>query len=285
MDDLEPRHVDIDWSDARAANQLNWNDRASLHEEAYGIERYANDRELISGVVREDAPVLSQHLNAGLSGLDLLHLQCHIGTDTISLARLGARVTGLDFSPASLEVAKRLAIETDITADWVEADVLDARQAVSGDFDVVYTSIGTIIWLPDLDRWAKQIAALLRTNGVFFIRDGHPMMYALDEEAPDLTLRWGYFPTGQAQTWDDETTYAGDGKVEHTRTYEWPHLISEIITALLRAGLVIERLDEGQTLPWRFSPRMVELEDGDFAWPDSERSIVPCTFTIVARKP
>ena len=285
MSDLEPRHVDIDWADARAANLLNWNDRVPLHEQAYGVDRYASDRNLISGVVRQDAPVLSDHLTDGLEGLDLLHLQCHIGTDTISLARLGARVTGLDFSSTALDAARRLADEADITATWVLSDVLDARQAVSGDFDVVYTSIGTIAWLPDLDRWAKQIAALLRNKGVFFIRDGHPMLYALDEEAPDLTLRWGYFPTGQAQTWDDEGTYAGDGKVEHTRTYEWPHPISEILTALLRAGLTIERFDEGQTLPWQFSPRMVELEDGDYAWPESERSIVPCTFTIVARKP
>lgn len=281
---MTERHVDIQWDDARDANKLNWNDRALLHEQAYGIEAFLRDPQHISGVVRDDAPVLAEHLPNGLNDLDVLHLQCHIGTDSISLARLGARVTGLDFSPASLDVARRLAEQTDITVEWVESDVLDARAAVTGYYDVVYTSIGTIIWLNDLDRWAAQIAQLLRPGGVFFIRDGHPMMYALDEEAEDLTLRWGYFPTGQAQTWDDDSTYAGDGKVEHTRTYEWPHPISEIIGALLRAGLTIERFDEGATLPWQFSSRMHELPDGNYAWPESEQHIVPCTFTLVARQ-
>ena len=278
------RHVEIAWDDASAANKRNWNDRAALHEQAYGLDAFRRDPDHISGVVRDDLPVLTQHLPVGLAGRDLLHLQCHIGTDTISWARLSAHVTGLDFSPASLDVARQLAKETDITATWVESDVLKARAAVDGDFDIVYTSIGTIIWLNDLDVWAAQIAQLLRPGGVFFIRDGHPMMYAIDEDAPGLQLRWGYFPTGLAQTWDDDGTYAGDGKVSNSRTYEWPHSISEIIGSLLRAGLTIERFDEGQTLPWRFSPRMEELSDGNYAWPETERHIVPCTFTIVARK-
>lgn len=276
----------ISWDDAKDANRANWNDRAALHEESYRIERFISDPGLLSDVVSQDSRVLAEHLPEGsLEGLDLLHLQCHIGTDTISLGRLGATVTGLDFSPASLDVARRLAAATNTTATWVEADVLAAREAVSGDFDVVYTSIGTIAWLDDLERWAEQIAGLLRPGGLFFIRDGHPMMYALDEEADGLQLRWDYFPTGRAQVWDDDSTYAGDGKVAHTRTYEWPHPISEILGSLLRAGLVIERFDEGQTLPWRFSPRMVELPDGNFEWPAGEREIVPCTFTVVARKP
>lgn len=276
----------ISWDDAKDANRANWNDRAALHEESYRIERFISDPGLLSDVVSQDSRVLAEHLPDGsLEGLDLLHLQCHIGTDTISLGRLGATVTGLDFSPASLDVARRLAAATNTTATWVEADVLAAREAVSGDFDVVYTSIGTIAWLDDLERWAEQIAGLLRPGGLFFIRDGHPMMYALDEEADGLQLRWDYFPTGRAQVWDDDSTYAGDGKVSHTRTYEWPHPISEILGSLLRAGLVIERFDEGQTLPWRFSPRMVELPDGNFEWPAGEREIVPCTFTVVARKP
>ena len=276
----------ISWDDAKDANRANWNDRAALHEESYRIERFISDPGLLSDVVSQDSRVLAEHLPEGsLEGLDLLHLQCHIGTDTISLGRLGATVTGLDFSPASLDVARRFAAATNTTATWVEADVLAAREAVSGDFDVVYTSIGTIAWLDDLERWAEQIAGLLRPGGLFFIRDGHPMMYALDEEADGLQLRWDYFPTGRAQVWDDDSTYAGDGKVAHTRTYEWPHPISEILGSLLRAGLVIERFDEGQTLPWRFSPRMVELPDGNFEWPAGEREIVPCTFTVVARKP
>jgi len=218
-----------------------------------------------------------------IAGKSILHAQCHIGVDSMSLARLGARVTGVDFSAPALGVAAALADRAGVAATWVETDVLDARSAVSGDFDVVYTSIGTICWLEDLDRWAAQIAALLRPGGTFFIRDGHPALLALDEDAQELTTRYPYFGDGRAQQWDDDSTYAGDGTVAHSRTYEWPHPLSEILGALLGAGLRLVHFDEGRTLPWRFSPRMVEVPRG-YAWPEAERNLIPCTFTIVARK-
>lgn len=275
--------VDIDWEAARSANQENWNDRVPLHEAAYGLDAY-DDPAHISDVIGDDLPVLNRFVPAGsLSGLDLCHLQCHIGTDTISLARSGAVVTGVDFSAPALAAADALATRAGVSATWVQIDVLDARAAVTGDFDIVYTSIGTITWLEDLDRWAAQIVALLRPGGTFFIRDGHPALYALDEEASDLTTRYAYFGDGRAQQWDDASTYAGDGTVAHPRTYEWPHPLSEILGALLRAGLRLIHFDEGRTLPWRFSPRMVEVPGG-YAWPEAERNLIPCTYTIVARK-
>ncbi len=273
----------ISWEAARGANQLNWEDRVPLHEEAYGLAAF-DDPSHLSSVARQDIAALEAFVpNGSLHGLDLCHLQCHIGTDTISLARAGARVTGVDFSPGALAVARRLAEKHGIDVTWVETDVLDSRNAVTGDFDLVYTSIGTIIWLADLDRWACQIAALLRPGGLFYIRDGHPSLLALDEDAEDLRVRYRYFADGTAQAWDDESTYAGPGTVAHPRTYEWPHPISEIVNALIGAGLLIERLDEGTVLPWKFSPRMVEVEGG-FAWPEPERALVPCTYTIVARR-
>ncbi|MDO9399012.1 MAG: class I SAM-dependent methyltransferase [Herbiconiux sp.] len=276
-------NVEIDWEAARHANLQNWDDRVPLHETAYGLDAY-DDPKYLSDVVRHDLPVLAPFLpGRTLAGLDLCHLQCHIGTDTVSLARAGATVTGVDFSHPALAAAAQLAQRAGVAATWVETDVLDARSAVIGDFDVVYTSIGTITWLADLDRWAAQIAALLRPGGTFFIRDGHPALYALDEEAPTLTTRYPYFGDGRAQQWDDESTYVGDGKVAHPRTFEWPHPLSEILGALLGAGLRLLHFDEGRTLPWRFSPRMVEV-DGDFAWPEPERNLVPCTYTIVARR-
>lgn len=275
--------VEIGWDAARSANLRNWDDRVPLHEEAYGLDAY-DDPSHISDVVSDDLPVLDRFVRGGnLSGLDVCHLQCHIGTDTISLARSGARVTGVDFSEPALRVAASLAERTGTAATWVQTDVLEARNAVSGDFDVVYTSIGTICWLQDLDRWAAQIVALLRPGGTFFIRDGHPALLALDEDAEGFITRYSYFGDGRAQQWDDETTYAGDGTVAHARTYEWPHPLSEILGSLLRAGLRLVHFDEGRTLPWRFSPRMVEVPRG-YAWPEAERNFIPCTFTIVAYK-
>lgn len=280
---MNGNNVEIDWEDARRANLQNWDDRVPLHEAAYGLDAF-DDPNHLSDVVRDDLPVLSRFLpGASLEGLDLCHLQCHIGTDTISLARSGATVTGVDFSAPALRVAAALADRAHVAATWVETDVLDARTAVSGDFDVVYTSIGTICWLKDLERWAQQIAALLRPGGTFFIRDGHPALLALDEEADGLTTRYPYFGNGLAQQWDDASTYAGDGTVAHPRTYEWPHPLSEILGALLRAGLRLVHIEEGRTLPWPFSQRMVEVPRG-YAWPESERDLIPCTFTIIARK-
>lgn len=279
---MNGNNIDIDWYSARLANQENWEDRVPLHEEAYGLDAF-DEPEHLSDVVRDDLEAMSAFLPAGsLSGLDLCHLQCHIGTDTVSLARAGAKVTGVDFSPSALRAAKSLATRLGVEATWVETDVLDARAAVEGDFDVVYTSIGTITWLNDLDRWAAQIVALLRPGGMFFIRDGHPALYALDEEAPGLVTRYSYFATGQAQKWDDDSTYAGDGRIAHARTYEWPHPLSEILGALLRAGLRLVHFDEGRMLPWRFSDRMIEVPGG-YALPESERDLMPCTYTIIAR--
>lgn len=274
--------VEITWEDARAVNLANWQDRAALHEEAYGLEAF-DDPEHLSEVVSDDLAALLPFVGT-LRGKDVCHLQCHIGTDTVSLARAGARVTGLDFSDRAIEVAARLAERAGVDVTWVLCDVLDARAHVDGDFDIVYTSVGTIGWLRDLYRWAMQITALLRPGGLFYIRDGHPMLYTIDEDADDDLVRHRYFADGTAQMWDDDSTYAGDGRVAHSRTYEWPHPLSETMNALISAGLRIEKLDEGRVLPWRFSGRMVPVDHG-WMWPEGVRDRIPATFTIIARKP
>lgn len=287
----------VAWEAARDTNRELWEDRAVLHEDLYDAHALAADPQAISAVVRDDLPVLLQHLDgrsrvdhnegtrdAPLAGLDLLHLQCHIGTDTLSLARLGADVTGLDFSPASLDVARRLAGEAGLDIAWVESDVLAARAAVPGDFDVVYSSVGTIVWLKDLATWARQLASLLRPGGVFYIRDGHPALLALDEQADAPVVGYRYFANGRAQTWDDGSTYAGEGTTAHTRSYEWPHSLSEVIGSLLAAGLVLERFDEGKSLPWCFSELTTPV-NGNWEFGPEWRDKIPCTFTIAARRP
>jgi len=281
---MSDSRITVDWETARATNRDNWEDRVPLHEEAYGLGAL-DDPGYLTPVVRTDLEALAPFVPGGMvAGLDVCHLQCHIGTDTVSLARAGARVTGLDFSPSALASAAGLAEKLGLKVAWVEADVLQARRAVSGDFDVVYTSIGTITWLPDLAQWASQVAALLKPGGTFYIRDGHPALYAVDEDAEGLQLRYPYFNRGRAQVWDEESTYVGGGKVSHSRTYQWAHPLSDIINSLIGAGLQLLRLDEGTTLPWKFSPRMVDVPDG-YAWPEAERDLVPCTYTLVARKP
>ncbi|RCK69728.1 class I SAM-dependent methyltransferase [Desertihabitans brevis] len=276
--------VPVGWEEARSANLANWEDRVGIHERGYDLDRFRSDPTHLSDVVRHDLAAMAPFLPGGvLTGLELCHLQCHLGTDTVSLARAGAAVTGLDFSPAALAVAARLAEQTGTPACWVESDVLDAAAALGRTFDVVYTSIGAICWLSDLRRWAEQVATLLRPGGLFYLRDGHPVLLALDEDAEQLTLRYRYFGDGTAEQWDSDVTYAGDGRLTATRSYEWPHPVSEVVTVLLEAGLELLALREDTVLPWQFSPRMVEVEGG-WAWPEEQRALVPCTFTVVARR-
>lgn len=285
MEDLSEDNIDIEWEAARAANMANWDERVEGHLKAYALQSFRDDPEYISGVVRVDRPVLEQYLpNNSVDGLDLCHLQCHIGTDTLSFARLGARVTGVDFSEPALSAAKAFAGELGLEARWVEGDVLNAAALVGQQFDVVYTSIGTITWLQDLATWAQQVALLLRDGGVFFIRDGHPTLFSLDEGTFPPKVAYRYFPNGTAQSWDSDETYAGDAKIRNSRTYEYPHSISEILMSLINAGLRIEGFFEGDTLPWEFSPDMIVNEAGDHEWPESLKAAIPCTYTVVARK-
>lgn len=274
---------EIPWDEARRTNLANWESRVPLHLESYAIESFRTDQSHLSSVVRDDLAALSTVLPHGVAGLDVCHLQCHIGTDTVSLARAGARVTGVDFSPSALAAARALAEELGLDVTWVEADVLHAAEHVTGDFDLVYTSIGTICWLDDLSQWAAQIAALLRPGGLFYIRDGHPALYGLDETADGLVTRYRYFADGRAQMWHDESTYAGPGQVDSPVTAEFPHPLSEIINAVIGAGLTLRRLDEGDTLPWQFSEQMELLEEDSYAFPQPLRERIPTTFTLIAR--
>lgn len=276
-------NANVTWETARDANLSNWEERVPIHEVGYELAAH-DDRNHISDVVGDDLPVLERYLPSGkVEGLDLCHLQCHIGTDTLSFARRGARVTGVDFSPAALRSAERLAVQLGLAATWVETDVQEARAAVDGEFDVVYTSIGTITWFPDLDRWARQIYGLLRTGGIFYIRDGHPVLYSVDENVDNLVISYPYFGAHTPQQWEDETTYAGEDTIASSRTYAWIHPLSQVFTALLQAGLRIAHVDEGRVLPWKFAERMIEVPGG-YVWPEAERDLVPCTFTIVAVK-
>ncbi|WP_413452822.1 class I SAM-dependent methyltransferase [Georgenia phoenicis] len=278
----------VDPTEAVLVNRTNWDDRADIHAGSamYDLPGFVADPERISDVVTDDLALLAPHLPGGtVRGLDLVHLQCHVGQDTLSLARLGARVTGVDLSPRSLEVARELARECGLEARFVEADAQHAADAVADTFDVVYTSIGTVTWLPDLTSWARSIARLLRPGGTFFIRDGHPMLYTLDDGRSDLLeVRYRYFPTGLAQVWDDEISYTGDERViAHPRTYEWPHSLAEIIGSLLGAGLRITSFGEQQTCPWPAHPLM-EPVGADWAFPEPLRQNVPTTYSITAVK-
>ena len=271
--------------DYLAINRAMWDSRAAAHARSvdYDLDRFRHDPEAISDVVRFDLPRLGE-----ISGLDAVHLQCHIGTDTLSLHRLGARVTGLDLSPASLAEARRLAGETDADISYVEADVYDAVTALDSTYDLVYTGIGAIIWLPSIDRWAEVVAALLKPGGRLFIRESHPMLGTLEPVDGRMELTYPYFERPEPLVFDGDETYAEtDEQLAALPSHEWQHGIGETVTALLRHGLVVESLAEHDSVPWRALQELMEPHPehpGEFRLADRPERLA-ASFTLTARRP
>lgn len=243
-------------------NRLNWDDRAALHQASgYGIESLVSAPEAISATLARDRERLGD-----LTGKDVIHLQCHLGTDTVSLARLGPhRVVGLDLSGESIRRARAIAADCNANIEYVEANVYDARESVAGQFDLVYTSLGVLCWLPDIDHWARVVSSLLTPGGRFFIRDDHPMFMSLGEDVSEgFRVEQPYFQQSEPLTWEDEGSYVeappGTAQVRRTRNHQWNHSLGEITTALLRAGLVIDALEESQYSAWCPWPKLMVLK-------------------------
>ena len=191
-------------SDYRDVNRAFWNDRVAAHaaSEDYAVARFAED----PGVPERGRPLRPPRLG-DIAGLDAVHLQCHIGTDTVSLARLGARITGLDLSVPALDEARALAASAGVEATFVESDLYGAVEALGRErFDLVYTGVGALNWLPDVRRWAQVVAALLRPGGRLHLREGHPMLWAIDAAAPTgcWCVDYPYFETAEPIMFEGE---------------------------------------------------------------------------------
>jgi 2-polyprenyl-3-methyl-5-hydroxy-6-metoxy-1,4-benzoquinol methylase len=271
-------------------NRAYWDEVAGLHRESYDTAAFMADPTCLGKQVGGDAALLAPWLPDGsVAGLDLVHLQCHIGDDTLGWARLGAKVTGLDMSAESLRVARELADEAGLAGEFVQSTIADAAAALTGrTFDVVYTSVGVLGWLDDLDAWARLIEGLLKPGGVFFIREAHPMAMALDAGAPagELRLGWPYFNTGPVME-ELEADYSSPEPLTSAKTVAWAHGLGEIIGSLLGAGMQILDFREHKTLPWRFLPWMEREGDGRWArWalPEPLRHLCPLEFSLVATK-
>ena len=261
--------------DYRQLNQANWDERAPAHAASadYAVERFVADPSFLSHVVRFDLPRIGD-----LSGIRGVHLQCHIGTDTISLSRLGARMTGLDFSPTALTEARRLAERTGADVDFVQADAYDAVEVLgAGAFDLVFTGIGALCWLPDVRRWGRTVAGLLRPGGRLFLREGHPMMWAIDEQRTDaLVVAYPYFELSEPMVFDEAGTYV-ETDVDFTA--------GEIVTGLLAAGMELTALEEHDSVPWEALPGRMERTELDGEWRLAQRpERLPASYTLQAVK-
>jgi SAM-dependent methyltransferase len=265
-----------DGSDWRNDNRAMWEERVPAHA---GSSLYDLD-----GVVRgrDDLRPWEDGELGSIDDLDLIHLQCHIGTDTVALARRGARTVGLDFSPAALAVAANLAERCRLDIDWVCSDVYDAIPAVAGRrFDVVYTGVGALGWLPDLRRWARVVAGLLAPGGFLYVTELHPMWVALVEDGRTVCQDAIDAPFTR---WDDvQGSYAVPGAVfANTATWERLHSISDLLSGVLEAGLRIELFHEFDVTPSP-SPWLERGGDGLYRFPSGMHRF-PLSYSLRARR-
>ncbi|MBL1287809.1 class I SAM-dependent methyltransferase [Streptomyces sp. NPDC057067] len=268
-----------DW---REANRARWDERVPIHaaSDYYDLDAFLAGRDVLRGF--EIAEV------GDVTGKTLLHLQCHIGLDTLSWARRGAaQVVGLDFSEPAVEVARGLAGSLGLSqerAAFVPSDVYDAAEAVPDSaYDIVYTGTGALNWLPDVPRWAEVAASLVAPGGFLYLAEFHPLTDCLDDETGS-TVTYDYF---SRDAWVDESpgTYADfDAATVHNRSVEWQHPVGEVVSALAAAGLRIEFLHEHDASLFARYPALVRHADGSYRFP-ADRPRIPMMYSVKASRP
>lgn len=264
-------------ADWLALNRANWDARVPIHASSrfYDVPGFVAGRSCLREF--ELAEV------GDVDGRTLLHLQCHIGTETLSWARLGATVTGLDFSAPALDTARAVAEQIGATdARFVESDVYEAATALEGQtFDIVYTGLGALCWLPDLERWARTAASLVKPGGFLYLAEFHPFCDILADDGK--TIEFDYFST-EPRVWEEDATYTdGASLSEHAVSVDWQHGIGDVVSALLAADLRIELLHEHDYSLFPRFPDML-VEGRRYLLPPG-RPRVPMMYSIRASKP
>jgi SAM-dependent methyltransferase len=260
-------------------NRAWWDERVAIHagSEFYDLEGFVAGRDTLQ-------PLEVEALG-DVTGLDLVHLQCHMGMDTLSWARRGARVTGLDFSAPAIETASALAERIGVgDARFVVADVYDAVSVLGQDYDIAYQSLGSLNWHPDLARWAGILEALLRPGGRGFLLETHPMASVLDDDGERVCFGYFHDPAGE-RIIDDGGSYADlSAETTSNETLEFSHTLSDVIAALLGAGFVLERFNEH---PYTVHPMWPWLEERDPRtwWAPGGRPALPMMYSLLVRKP
>ncbi len=263
-----------------------WNEWAVIHanlksdDYSYNIEAFKRGRSTLYQLDIDEV--------GDVAGKTLLHLQCHIGLDTLSWARRGARVTGADFSDKAIAVAQGLSDELGLDGRFVRSDLYALPDVLPGQFDVVYTSYGVLSWLPDIARWGQVAAHFVKPGGVFYIAEIHPVPLMFDERAAaslaDLRPAFNYFHTPEPSLWPVQGSYADpSAPVRQKVEYNWAYTLGGVATALIQAGLTVEFIHEFPECCYRHFPWMVRGEDGWWRQPDG-RDLLPMTFTLRARK-
>ncbi len=267
-------------NDKRDTNQQLWNDWIVLHESSdfYDLPGFKAGKSSLRPIERAEL--------IDVAGRAPLHLQCHFGLDTLSWARKGATVTGVDFSDRSIALAQSLSADLAIPATFICSDVEHLPEVLSGQFEIVFSSYGVLPWLRDLRRWAEVVAHFLKPGGIFYLIDDHPLMRTLDtNEAGELTVAAAYFFTEEPSRIEARGSYAapGDAQAPLREWYIWNHSLGEILGVLIGAGLQIEFLHEFPFAMRAKFPGMQRSDDG--VWRFSRPPEFPLLFSLQARKP
>jgi SAM-dependent methyltransferase len=278
------RGRDVNSADWREINRASWDEAVAVH-----LKAPSYDLGPLRGGCGRLHPIEEAELGP-VDGLRLLHLQCHFGRDTLTLAQRGADVTGLDFSAPAVAAAQALAAELGLAARarFVQSDLYDAPAAIPEPraFDRVFVTWGAIGWLPDIRRWAEIVAHFLKPGGRLYLAEGHPAAFVFDDAAPLPDGMPGYFaPYFEREpiVMDDPSDYADEtARLKNSVTYSWMHPLSDVVMGLLDAGLRLDWLHEHDAVPWRMFKLLVEHPDGMYRWP--ERKWLPLAFSLQATR-
>jgi SAM-dependent methyltransferase len=271
-----------DLEEYKKANRALWNELTQFHAQSdfYDLEGFKAGRMTINAFELEEM--------GDVAGKSLLHLQCHFGLDTLSWSRLGAKATGVDFSDEAIELAVKLNQELGLDAEFICSDIYELPEVLNQrQFDIVYTSYGVLVWLPDLPRWAEIISYFLKPGGIFYIAEFHPFAYVFndDVQATDLQVTYPYFHSAEPAAFEVKGSYADpNAQIEQKVEYEWDHSLSEILNALLQAGLRLEFLNEHPFSMYSMYPSLM-VKGPDGLWRLKEKDgFIPLMFSLKATK-
>lgn len=258
-------------------NQRYWNEAVAVHadSEFYNVAGFKGGENKLDDLERREV--------GEVAGKTLLHLQCHFGLDTLSWARLGAKVTGIDYSKEAIDLARQLAQECNLDAQFIHCNLYELPRHLSGQFDIVFTSYGVLGWLPDIKEWARIAASYVKPGGFFYIAEFHPFALVFDDEADHLSYRYPYFCT-EAIHFDFNGTYADkQAEIANHEDYEWNFRMGEVVTGLIDAGLTLEFLHEHAFSVYEQFPFLEKCGKGVWRFPAGQEPI-PLMFSLKARK-
>jgi SAM-dependent methyltransferase len=265
----------MDLKNAFSTNRDTWDKKVAVHEasEFYDIENFKKGKSSLTP--------FETHALGDVKGKKILHLQCHFGQDTMSFQRMGAKCTGVDISTEAVKLARNINKELQLDTTFLCCNVLDTSSLTSETFDIVFTSYGTIVWLPDLKPWAKMIQERLKPGGVFYIVDFHPIAWMYDYNVSPPKLKYGY-QQKEAIYEEYKGTYADEKSKIESKEYSWNHGLGEVVTSLCEAGLSITYLKEHKTSPYDIFPGLIKNKEGLF---ELNEGLYPLIFELKASNP